>query len=367
MTNRMTSPPDARKVIVGVDTHKHVHVAVAIDTWGIRLGDQSFVADSGGYQALITWAETHGRLEAFGIEGTGSYGAGLARAVRRAGHRVVEVNRGDRRTRRAAGKSDTIDAEVAARSVLAGQSTAIPKTADGAVRDDAPAQDHAGYRGEGAHHGDEHAEADHRARPARTARKPFTTSPITACSRAAPDSDRVPSTRPPHQPSTPSGRWPDAGSPSPMKSRPTTVTSRDSRPRRHPPSAEGFGVGAHTAAELLIIFGDNPDRIRSEAAFAKLCGACPIPASSGMTTGRHRLNRGGHRQANAALYRAVIVRMRFHQPTVDYVARRTAGGRDQTRDHPVPQTLPRPRDLPAGHDRLSSAPSRHPGRLNDLS
>ena len=83
MTNRMTSPPDARKVIVGVDTHKHVHVAVAIDTWGIRLGDQSFVADAGGYQALITWAETHGRLEAFGIEGTGSYGAGLARAVRR--------------------------------------------------------------------------------------------------------------------------------------------------------------------------------------------------------------------------------------------------------------------------------------------
>ena len=133
MTNRMTSPPDARMVIVGVDTHKHVHVAVAIDTWGIRLGDQSFVADSGGYQALITWAETHGRIEAFGIEGTGSYGAGLARAVRRAGHRVVEVNRGDRRTRRAAGKSDTVDAEVAARSVLAGQSTAIPKTADGAV------------------------------------------------------------------------------------------------------------------------------------------------------------------------------------------------------------------------------------------
>ena len=130
MTNRMPTPPEARKVIVGVDTHKHVHVAVAIDRWGIRLRDQAFVADSGGYQALITWAETHGRIEAFGVEGTGSYGAGLARAVRRAGHRVVEVNRGDRRTRRAAGKSDTIDAEVAARSVLAGQSTAIPKTAD---------------------------------------------------------------------------------------------------------------------------------------------------------------------------------------------------------------------------------------------
>ena len=129
----MTTQPQARKVIVGVDTHKHVHVAVAIDTWGIRLGDQSFVADSGGYQALITWAEAHGPIEAFGIEGTGSYGAGLAGTVRQAGHRVVEVNRGDRRTRRAAGKSDTVDAEVAARSVLAGQSTATPKTADGSV------------------------------------------------------------------------------------------------------------------------------------------------------------------------------------------------------------------------------------------
>ena len=75
MTTRMPTPPDARKVIVGVDTHKHVHVAVAIDSWGIRLRDEAFVADSGGYQALITWAETHGRIEAFGIEGTGSYGA----------------------------------------------------------------------------------------------------------------------------------------------------------------------------------------------------------------------------------------------------------------------------------------------------
>ena len=133
-----------------------------------------------------------------------------------------------------------------------------------------------------------------------------------------------------------------------------------------PTLREGFGVGAHTAAELLIVFGDNPDRIRSEAAFAKLYGACPLPASSGMTTGRHRLNRGGHRQANAALYRAVIVRMRYHQPTVDYVARRTPhGGRpNQTGDHPVPETFSRSRDLPASHDRFSRSPRAHPGRLN---
>jgi transposase len=77
---------------------------------------------------------------------------------------------------------------------------------------------------------------------------------------------------------------------------------------------------------MLILAGDNSERIHSEAAFAKLCGACPIPASSG-TTQRHRLNYGGHRQANSALYRSVIVRMRFHQPTIDYVTRRTAEGK----------------------------------------
>ena len=94
-----------------------------------------------------------------------------------------------------------------------------------------------------------------------------------------------------------------------------------------PTLRDGFAVGANTAAAMLIIFGDNPERIRSAAACAKLCGACPVPASSGMTTGRHRLYRGGHRQANAALHRAVVVRMRYHQPTIDYVIRRRADGR----------------------------------------
>jgi transposase len=92
-----------------------------------------------------------------------------------------------------------------------------------------------------------------------------------------------------------------------------------------PSLREGFGIGADSAAEMLIVLGDNPERIRSEAAFSKLCGASPIPASSGMSN-RHRLSRGGHRQANAALYRVVIVRMRLHQPTIDYVVRRTAEG-----------------------------------------
>ena len=106
---------------------------------------------------------------------------------------------------------------------------------------------------------------------------------------------------------------------------------------------EAHGIAAGTATEMLLLVGDNPDRIRSEAAFAKLCGACPIPASSGKTT-RHRLNRGGNRQANAALYRVVIIRMRGHQPTIDYVRRHTAEGKEDG-DHPVPQTLHGTRDL----------------------
>ncbi|MEO5840355.1 MAG: transposase [Acidimicrobiales bacterium] len=87
-----------------------------------------------------------------------------------------------------------------------------------------------------------------------------------------------------------------------------------------------FGVGFDSAAELLITAGDNTNRVRNEAAYAKLCGACPIPAGSGKTNGRHRLNRGGNRQANASLYRIVIVRMRWHPPTIAYVQRRTNEG-----------------------------------------
>ena len=96
--------------------------------------------------------------------------------------------------------------------------------------------------------------------------------------------------------------------------------------RTAPQLVESFGIGVDTAAEILIVVGDNPERIKSEAALAKLAGISPIPASSGMTSGRHRINHGGHRQLNAAIYRTVIVRMRFHQPTIEYVTRRTAEG-----------------------------------------
>lgn len=316
---------DARKIIVGVDTHKYVHVAVAIDTFGIRLEHRSFAADSGGYKDLIDWAERLGRVDAFGIEGTGSYGAGLTSAVRRQGHQVVEVNRGDRRVRRSNGKSDTVDAEAAARSVLAGTATAVPKTADGAVemmRQIKVARDTAVKARTSAMITLKqivvNAPPELRERLTALGDKAL----INCCAAMRPGRITDPTASAKHTLRSLARRWLDLAaeiaSHDKVLDELTTSTA--------PTLRAGFGIGPDTAAEMLIIFGDNPERIRSEQAFAKLCGACPVPASSGMTTGRHRLCRGGHRQANSALYRSVIVRMRFHQPSIDYVARRTTEG-----------------------------------------
>ena len=343
-------------MIIGVDTHKHVHVAVAIGTRGIRLGDHTLAADSGGCQALIAWAESQGRIEAFGIEGTGSYGAVLARAVGRAGHRVAEVNRADRRLRRAAGKSDTIDAEAAARAVLAGQATSTPKTADGAVemmRQLKIARDTA---------------VKARTTAMVTLKQIIVNAPpllreplqaltsralVTRCARLRPGPLDTPIASGKHVLRSLARRWLALADEVAMHDRHLARLTAETSPTLR----EGFAVGANTAAAMLIIFGDNPDRIRSEAAFAKLCGACPIPASSGMTTGRHRLYRGGHRHANAALHRAVVVRMRHHQPTVDYVARRTTDGRTKREIIRCLKRFLARGDLPAGHDRLPQAPT----------
>ena len=326
MTTRMTSPPDARKVIVGVDTHTHVHVAVAIATWGIRLGDHSFVADSGGDQALITWAETHGRLEAFGIEGTGSYGAGLARAVRRAGHRVVEVNRGDRRTRRAAGKSDTVDAEVAARSVLAGQSTAIPKTADGAIemmRQLKVARDSAVKARTTAMNTLKQivVHAPPRLREALQARTDHDL--LTRCARLRPGPIDAPTASAKHTLRALARRWIALTDEIVTHDRPPRATH--DRDVTHPPRGLR-GRRPHRGGAVDHLRGQP----RPDSFGRRLREALRRVSDPGLVRDDHRPappQSGCRRQANAALSRAVIVRMRFHQPTVDYVARRTAGGR----------------------------------------
>lgn len=282
-------------------------------------------ADTGGYAQLeALTAQALGRVDRFGIEGTGSYGAGLTGDLRRCGHRIIEVNRGDRRARRQNGRSDTVDAEAAARSVLAGTAASIPKTGDGL------------------------AEMIRQVKVARdTARKGRTSAIITLkqiivnapaelresldgltdkglidrCAGYRPKTIDTTTASAKHSLRALARRWLELDA----EIRAHDAVLDDLTAQASPTLRDGYGIGADTAAEILIVFGDNPDRIRSEAAFAKLCGTCPIPASSGMTN-KHRLYRGGHRQANAALYRTVIVRMRFHQPTIDYVARRTAEG-----------------------------------------
>jgi transposase len=324
MTDSIALVDLTAKVVVGVDTHKHVHVAVAINMVGARVGSKSVDADRGGYAELVDWARSLGAVEAFGIEGTGSYGVGLASFVRRQAVRVVEVNHCDRRKRRNNGKSDTIDAETAARSVLSGIATAVPKTADGAaemVRQIKIARDTA---------------VKARSSAIITLKTLIVNAPGELREVLEPLTDRKlidrcatliagelidPTASVKHSLRALATRWlalsDEIGSHDAALDG-ITMTAV-------PTLREAFGIGPDSAAEMMIVAGDNPQRIRSEAAFAKLCGVCPIPASSGVTN-RHRLFRGGHRQANAALYRIVIVRMRWHQPTIDYVERRTAQG-----------------------------------------
>lgn len=323
----MTSIPSlepSRRVVIGVDTHKHVHVAVAVDLLGVRLGDILVSADTGGYGRLREWALEIGRIESFGIEGTGSYGAGLTSFLRRHGHRIVEVNRGDRRTRREKGKSDTIDAEMAARSVLAGSAMTVPKTADGLsemIRQVKVARDTA-RKGRTSAIITLKALVVNAPAELREALDPLRDRAlIERCAGFRPGRITDPTASMKHALRALAKRWLDLDA----EIRGHDSVLEDLTAKASPTLRESFGIGADTAAEILIVLGDNPGRIRSEAAFAKLCGTCPVPASSGMTN-RHRLYRGGHRQANAALYRTVIVRMRFHQPTVDYVERRTAEG-----------------------------------------
>lgn len=324
----MQHVPPHRRVVVGVDTHKHVHVAVAIDELGAVLDRRSFAADSGGYGQLVDWGESFGGKLTFGIEGTGSYGAGLAGAVRRRGIGTLEVMRTDRRDRRLRGKSDTIDAENAARAVLAGLASAIPKSADGTVemiRQIKVAKDVAVKARTSAMISLKqvivNAPDDLRQELQPLSKMAL----IHRCAALRPGkvTTIIASTK--HTLRSIARRWEvlDAEISGHEKLL-AELTAQIA-----PDLAKAFAVGPDTAAEMLIVAGDNPERIRSEAAFARLCGVAPIPASSGMTT-RHRLNRGGHRQANAALYRVVIVRMQHHQPTKSYVARRITEGKTKS-------------------------------------
>ena len=314
-------------VIIGVDTHKDEHVAVALDGLGRHLGVCSIAANPNGYAKLLAWADGLGRVSGFGVEGTGSYGSGLARFLRRHGRKVVEVSRPPRKgDRRMSGKSDTIDAEHAARQVLAGKATASPKLADGIVeairlikigRDSAV---------------NAHSQAIMTLKATlvtasddlRAELEPLSTFKLVqACAALACYDDIAdPSVAMRQVLASLAQRWLELHQEIKVHSRNLKRLTAQAAPEL----VAAFGIGPDIAAEMLVTAGDNTDRIRSDAALAKLCGACPVPAGSGKTNGRHRLNRGGNRQANAALYRAIIVRMRWHPATMAYVERRTAQG-----------------------------------------
>ena len=314
-----------RPVTGGVDTHKDTHVAAVVDPLGGVLGTASFPNQAHSFSALLAWMRGHGPLELVGVEGTGSYGAGLARFLRVEQVSVVEVNRPDRAARRTDGKSDTLDAIEAARAALSGRAHAIPKAGDGIVE---------------------------AIRVLRTARRSAMQS-RTQCANqihtlvdTAPDPVRVQLAgqalagiiaRAPLLTVGTDLADPAACAPWTLQTLATRWAFLDDQladldhhldrlvPRAAPSLVAQFGVGTDTAGALLVAAGDNPERLRSEAAFAALCGVAPLPASSGKTN-RHRLNRGGNRDANQALWRIALVRMAHDPDTRTYVARRTGDG-----------------------------------------
>jgi len=327
MTTIAPGPTIAQvEVAGGVDTHQDTHTAAAVDPAGRLLGHRQFPATAAGYRELLAWLRGWGQLLVVGIEGTGAYGAGLARHLAAQSVAMVEVDRPDRKTRRFAGKSDPLDAEAAARTALTGRRTGTPKDRSGqveALRNLRVARRSA---------------IDHRADCQRRIKTLIITAPesLRASLRALPNAKLI---------ATCAGLRPDGsriGEPEQaaklalraLARRHTALTTEIDEldtvigplvTAINPALIACTGVGADVAGQLLVTAGQNSDRLHSEPAFAMLCGVAPIPASSGKTH-RHRLNRGGDRQANAALYRIVLCRMRWDPRTRAYVERRTKEG-----------------------------------------
>ncbi len=319
-------PAPARHVLGGVDTHAATHHAAVIDRSGRLLDSREFPATPTGYTQLLNWMRSKGQLDAVGIEGTGAYGAGLARHVAGQDVTVIEVPRPDRRLRRQHGKSDPIDAEAAARAVLAGTATVQPKLATGpveAIRALRIARNGA-IKAKTAATNALHAMVITAPEPLRTQLRGTSSAKLVrACLKLRPDLDRL---------DDPTQALKLALRSIARRAAALAVEARELENRlvsltqaAAPATTAIFALGPDTAGALLVSAGDNPDRLRSEAAFARLCGAAPIPASSGKTR-RHRLHRGGDRSANRALHIAIVVRLRYCERTKTYVARRTAEG-----------------------------------------
>src|SRR6266516_1423690 len=315
---------ETRAITGGVDTHADSHVAAALDPVGGLLGVREFPVSAAGYAGLLGWLGGFGTVCLVGIEGTGSYGAGLARHMSAAGVRVVEVDRSDRQDRRRQGKSDPLDAVSAARAAQSGRARGAPKGRDGAV--EAIRALMAAKR----------SARSERTQAINQARALIVTGPEDLRARFAAHATadlvaELAALRP--RPGAVVGYHTRIALRE-LSRRAEFLDSQTGCPGAlivplvtgHAPGLIALhGVGSDTAALLLVAAGDHPERLRSEAAWAHLCAAAPIPASSGKTV-RRRLNPAGDRQANHALWRIVITRMSSHPPTRAYVERRTAEG-----------------------------------------
>lgn len=322
----MTTVDVSRPITGGVDTHLDVNVAAALDPLGGLLAVEEFPATRHGHAALLSFLERFGEVARVGIEGTSSYGAGVARFLRGAGIEVLEVDRPNRQTRRRTGKSDPADAIEAARAALSGRAQGAGKTKDGNV---------------------EAIRVLMVALRSCRSTKTKTLNQIRHLSFTAPDElrERLKTQTRQDLGAAAAALRARVGSDPVMFATKAAISMLGHRvlalegererlrqllgplvEQTAPGLLEVFGVGVDTAATLLVTVGDNAGRIRSEAAFAHLCGVAPIPASSGKTN-RVRLNTGGDRHANEALWRIVVTRMRHDTRTQDYVERRVKEGR----------------------------------------
>jgi transposase len=324
----MTIVEAPRAVTGGVDTHLDLNVAAALDDIGGLLGVEEFPTDAGGDRRLLAWLQSFGIVMRVGVEGTGSYGVGVARALRAADIAVVEVDRPNRMVRRRQGKSDPLDAIEAARAALSGRASGKAKTRDGnveAIRALTVAQ---------------RSGRTTRTTTLNQLRHPGFCAPEPLRQRfqglsAAAMALEAAALRPRAE-----GDAVIFATKTAMRTLGRRVAVLDQEKadldellgelmaKTAPELLALHGVGVITGAALLVAAGDNPERLRSEAAWAHLCGVAPLEASSGKIV-RRRLNRGGDRQANAALWRIAMVRMRSDPRTRTYVARRVEEGRSK--------------------------------------
>ena len=315
-----------RRVVGGVDTHKDLHVAAVVDEQNRVVGTRCFATTRRGYRQMLAWMQSFGDVQRIGVESTGSYGAGLLRFMQQAGIDVLEVTAPDRLDRRRRGKNDDLDAQNAAHAAFAGKRTVTPRSRDGMV---------------------ESLRVLKACRKTAVVARRIALQMIQNTIVCAPDNLRdvlrcmtrmqLVRTLAAWRPDLTGYRDVEAAYRISLKSLARRYLELHDEiadldvmigaivDELAPDLVGRNSIGHNGAAQLLLTAGDNPERLRSEASFAALCGVSPVPASSGKTI-RHRLNRGGDRAANSALHIIAIGRLRTDPKTKAYVARRITEG-----------------------------------------